>query len=69
MGMAGVKGDDAGRFRLAGLAPGEYRVVALRSLDPSTNNAALERALSAAKKIEVGPNGIQNVTLEVTDVR
>ena len=69
MGMAGGRGDDAGRFRIGGLAPGEYRVIALRSLDPSTSNAAVERALSAAKKIEVGPNGVQNVTLEVTDLR
>jgi hypothetical protein len=68
-GMGGVRGDDAGRFRIGGLAPGEYRVVAVRSIDPSTSNAALERALSAGKKIEVGPSGIQNVTLEVTDVR
>jgi hypothetical protein len=68
-GTAGTKGDDAGRFRLAGLAPGEYRVVALRSFDLSTSNAAVERALSAAKKIEVGPKGIQNVALEVTDLR
>jgi hypothetical protein len=30
---------------------------------------APERALSAAKKIEVGLNGLQNVTLEVTDPR
>jgi hypothetical protein len=68
-GMGGARGDDAGRFRIGGLAPGEYHVVALRSADPSTSNAALERALSAAKKIEVGPSGIQNVTLEVTDLR
>ena len=69
MGMAAGRGDDAGRFRIGGLAPGEYRVIALRSIDPSTSNAAVERALSAAKKIEVGPSGLQNVTLEVTDLR
>jgi hypothetical protein len=68
-GLGTARGDDAGRFRIAGLAPGEYRVLALRSLDPSTSNAALERAWSAAKKIEVGPSGLQNVTLEVTDLR
>jgi hypothetical protein len=69
MGMARGRGDDAGRFRIGGLAPGEYRVIALRSVDPSTGNASLERALSAAKKIEVSPSGLQNVTLEVTDLR
>ncbi len=68
-GSASARGDDAGRFRISGLAPGEYRLVALRSLDSSTSNAALERALSAAKKIEVGPNGLQNVTLDLTDLR
>jgi hypothetical protein len=68
-GSGTARGDEAGRFRIGGLAPGEYHVVALRSLDPSTSNAAVDRALSAAKKIEVGPNGIQNVTLEVTDLR
>lgn len=68
-GVGTARGDDAGRFRIGGLAPGEYRVLALRSLDPSTSNAALERAWSAGKKIEVGPSGLQNITLEVTDLR
>jgi hypothetical protein len=68
-GTVAARGDEAGQFRIAGLAPGEYHVIALRSLDPATNQAALERALAAAKKVEVGPNGIQNVTLEVTDLR
>ncbi len=68
-GAASARGDDAGRFRLAGLAPGEYRVVALRSLDQPPSETALEAALSAAKKIEVGLNGLQNVTLEVTEPR
>ena len=68
-GLGTARGDDAGRFRIAGLAPGEYRVLALGSFDLSTSNAAFDRALSAGKKIEVGPNGIQNVTLEVSDLR
>jgi hypothetical protein len=68
-GMANARGDDAGRFRIAGLAPGEYRVIALRSLDQPPSETEMEAALSAAKKIEVGPSGLQNVTLEVTDLR
>jgi hypothetical protein len=68
-GMARARGDDAGRFRIGGLAPGEYHLVAFRSVDPSRSIAALERAFSAGKNIEVGPNGLQNVTLEVTDLR
>ena len=68
-GLATARGDDAGRFRIAGLAPGEYHLIALRSIDQPPSETALEPALSAAKKIEVGPNGLQNVTLEVTDLR
>ena len=67
-GTAGARGDEAGQFRIGGLIPGEYHVIAVRSIDP-TSDAALERALIAAKKVEVGPNGIQSVTLEVTDLR
>jgi hypothetical protein len=68
-GSANARGDDAGRFRLGGLAPGEYRVIALHSVDPLTSNAALEAAFSAAKNIEIGPNGLLTLTLEVTDLR
>jgi hypothetical protein len=68
-GMAVARGDDAGQFRIAGLVPGEYHLIALRSVDQATNQSALERALAAAKKTEVGPNNVLNVTLEVTDLR
>ena len=69
-GMAVARGDEAGQFRMGGLVPGDYHVIALRSVDPgTTNEAALERALAAAKKIEVGPNNFLNVTLEVTELR
>ena len=69
-GMAVARGDEAGQFRMGGLVPGDYHVIALRSVDPgTTNEAALERALAAAKKIEVGPNNFLNVPLEVTELR
>src|ERR1035437_963034 len=68
-GMAGARGDDAGQFRIGGLIRGEYHVIALRSVDQATNQAAVERALIAAKKIDVSPNGVLNVTLEVTELR
>ena len=68
-GMAGARGDEAGQFRIGGLVPGEYHLIALRSIDFTTNQEAVERALAAAKKIEVGPNNVLNVTLEVTDLR
>jgi Carboxypeptidase regulatory-like domain len=68
-GMAGTRGDEAGQFRIGGLVPGEYHVIALRSVDQATNQAAADRALAAAKKIEVGPGNVLNVTLEVTELR
>jgi hypothetical protein len=69
-GMAVARGDEAGQFRMGGLVPGDYHVIALRSVDPgTTNEAALERALAAAKKIEVGLGNVLNVTLEVTELR
>src|ERR1035437_8598547 len=69
-GMAVARGDEAGQFRMGGLVPGDYHVIALRSVDPgTTNEVALERALAAAKKIEVGPNNFLNVTLEGTELR
>jgi hypothetical protein len=69
-GMAVARGDEAGQFLMGGLVPGDYHVIALRSVDPgTTNEAALNRALAAAKKIEVGPGNVLNVTLEVTELR
>jgi hypothetical protein len=67
-GMAAARGDEAGQFRIGGLVPGEYHLIALRSVDFATNDAAVERALAAAQKIEVGPNGVRNLTLEITEL-
>ena len=67
--MAHARGDEAGQFRIGALAPGEYHLIALRSVDQATDQAAVERALAAAKKIEVGPGNVLNVTLEVTELR
>ncbi len=66
-----AEGDDKGKFQFAGLAPGEYRMVALRSSEEDTNRApgTLERAMATATKIEVGPSAFQNVTLELTELR
>jgi hypothetical protein len=69
-GTVGARGDEAGQFRIGGLVPGDYHLIAVRSLDPATwNEAAADRAFAAAKKTEVGPNNVLNVTLEVTDLR
>jgi hypothetical protein len=68
--MGGARGDDTGHFQMTGLAPGEYRVIAVRALTtPSlAANAAAERALAAGQKVEVGQNGFQNVTLELSEI-
>jgi len=68
---AAATADDNGKFQAAGLAPGEYRAVALASREQYDGRApnAMERALAAAKKTEAGPRGFVNVTLEVTDLR
>jgi len=67
-GWAAAQGDETGKFQITGLAPGEYRIIALRALsrDMNSGTAALERALAGGQKVEVGQNGSQNVTLEVT---
>ena len=68
-GMGRAMGDNSGHFQLTGLAPGEYRVIAVRAFSPSLAvNAAIERALAAGQRIEVGQNGIQNVTLELSEL-
>jgi hypothetical protein len=68
---ARASGDANGSFRFLGLAPGEYRVLALRSQEEDDDRApgTLERALEIAKKVEVGPSAIQNVTIEPSRLR
>ena len=68
---ATATGSDQGAFQFSGLAPGEYRVAALRSRveDQERLPNTLERALAAARKIELGPNTFQNITIGVTEVR
>jgi hypothetical protein len=68
-GMARAKGDETGQFQIAGLVPGEYHLIALRSVDAAMDAVALKRALEAAKKIEVGPGNSVNVTLDVTELK
>jgi hypothetical protein len=65
--LTGSRGDDAGKFQVGGLAPGEYRVIALRFVDQNVSGATVARALAAGKKIEIGRGGIQSVTLEPAD--
>jgi hypothetical protein len=66
-----AQGDDMGRFQLNGLAPGEYRVIALTSIPQNLMNAtktAFERILEAGKKVELSPGGSRDITLEPSDL-
>jgi hypothetical protein len=64
-------GDADGKFQFAGLAPGEYRILAVSSAvkDELNKPNVLERLLANAKKVELGPRGNQNLTLELTELR
>ncbi len=68
-GWVSARGDDTGKFQVGGLAPGEYRIIALRSVDSSVSNATVQRALAAGKKIEISSGGSQSVTLEPAELR
>jgi hypothetical protein len=70
-GILTTTGDDKGRFRFSGLAPGEYRIIALRSMSAYVHRApgVLERAMPTAKKIELGPRAFQNLDLELIELR
>ena len=61
--------DDTGNFQITGLAPGEYRIIALRTVTRDTSFAAVEQALAAGKKLEIGLGGLQNLNVEVTEIR
>jgi hypothetical protein len=70
-----AQGDPAGLFQINGVAPGEYRVIALKSAPQElqqelrgVTTAALERLLSAGKKVEMSPGGMQNIALQITDL-
>jgi hypothetical protein len=64
-------GDNKGRFQFTSLPPGEYRIIALRSRDEYVYRApgTLERAMVAAKKIELSPRAFQTVDLELRELR
>jgi hypothetical protein len=66
---ARARGDDNGNFQMTGLGPGEYRIIALRSMTPDITFATVEQALAAGKKVEIGHGGFQNMKLELTEFR
>lgn len=60
-----VHADDTGKFQINGLAPGEYRLLAVRAL--GVPNSAVQRAMTAGKTIEIETNGFLNLTLELSE--
>jgi uncharacterized Zn-binding protein involved in type VI secretion len=66
-----TKTDEAGKFQLGGLAPGEYRIVAVSPLrlaeDPPIEK--VRQALAACRKIELRASGFESIELEVSDLR
>ena len=64
-------GDEDGKFQVAGLAPGEYRVLAVSSACSAELEKPnlLERLLARARKVELGPRGSVQVSLELTELR
>lgn len=65
-----ANGSEDGRFQFAGLAPGEYRAVALADAEQYQRRAPgrLEAALAAAPKIEVSPGGVRDVVVGITEL-
>jgi hypothetical protein len=66
-GLARAQGDANGMFQMTGLAPGEYRVIAIASITQelmSVTNAVAARVMESAQKVELSPGGSQNIALE-----
>jgi hypothetical protein len=64
-------GDAAGKYQFTGVAPGEYRILAVSSTlkDKLQMPNVLEPLLRTAKKIELGPRATQNLSLELAELR
>jgi hypothetical protein len=60
-GQLSVLADKDGRFQFAGLAPGEYRVVAVSSVSVQLSDAA------RAETITIERGSIRNVTVKLSD--
>jgi hypothetical protein len=62
-------GDADGKFEFTGLAPGDYRVVAVaqQKKDKLEEPHVLERLLGTAERITIDRGGAQNVALKLTD--
>ena len=69
VGWGRARADDTGSFQMTGLAPGEYRVVAVRSVTQGTTIASIEQALAAGTKVEIGPSEVRNLRLNLAELR
>jgi hypothetical protein len=67
--LKNVTGDENGKFRFGGLTPGDYRVVAVPSgsKERLDEPGVLDRLLSGAESVTVGPGVSQDLRLRVVD--
>jgi len=63
-------GGNDGKFRFSGLAPGEYRILAVRQADANKLDepGVLDRLLANAEKIFLTPATSHNLSLKPTDL-
>jgi hypothetical protein len=59
--------DDQGRFQIGGLAPGDYRVLALTKEGLIRNADNLIRLINDAEKVTLERGGSQNISLKLID--
>jgi hypothetical protein len=64
-----VDGGDDGRFQFSGLAPGEYRILAVgpEMLEKLDEPRVLSRLLGSTERVELTPGGSRTVTLNLTN--
>jgi len=67
--LKNVTGDANGKFRFGGLPPGDYRVLAVSQMskDSLDQPGVLNRLLSGAESVTVGPGGSQDLRLKPVD--
>jgi hypothetical protein len=62
----GLGADDQGRFRISGLAPGEYRVIGLARPVPFTQVS--NQLLSRGETVTLERGGLQDLSLKLIDL-
>jgi hypothetical protein len=66
--VSGIESDENGRFQFAGVAPGEYRILAVAAEDRAKLNRpnALASLLDGAEKLSLGERQYQDMKLTLT---